>query len=87
MLFVCNRNPAPNWKPVSSPDVLDFVHITQNGLLQGQGLFKERSEFFETLPFITRYTTSDTVIFKHFQINTEVTFLFVYTIYYVHWYT
>jgi len=59
MLFVCNRNPAPNWNPVSSPDVLDYIHITQNGLQPEQGLFKERSEFLETLPFITRYTSSD----------------------------
>jgi len=59
MLFVCNRNPAPNWNPVSSPDVLDYIRITQNGLQPGQGLFKERSEFLETLPVITRYTTSD----------------------------
>jgi hypothetical protein len=59
MLFVCNRNPAPNWKPVSSPDVLDYVRITQNGPQPGQGLFKERSEFWETLPVITRHKTSD----------------------------
>jgi len=59
MLFVCNRNPAPNWNPVSSPDVLDYIRITQNGLQPGQGLFKERSEFLETLPFVTRYTTLD----------------------------
>jgi len=59
MLFVCNRNPAPNWNPVSSPDVLDYVRITENGLQPGQGLFKERSEFWETLPVITRYKTSD----------------------------
>jgi hypothetical protein len=59
MLFVCNRNPAPNWNPVSSPDVLDYIRITQNGLQPGQGPFKERSEFLETLPLITRYTTSD----------------------------
>jgi hypothetical protein len=59
MLFVCNRNPAPNWNPVSSPDLLDYIHITQNGLQPGQGLFKERSEFLETLPIITRYTTLD----------------------------
>jgi hypothetical protein len=59
MPFVCYRNPAPNWNPVSSPDVLDYVRITQNGLQPGQGLFKERSEFLETLPFINRYTTSD----------------------------
>jgi len=58
-LFVYDRNQAPNWKPVSSPDVLDYVRNTQNGLQQGQGLFKERSEFLETLPVITRYTTSD----------------------------
>jgi len=59
MLFVYNRNPAPNWNSVSSPDVLDYIRITQNGLQPGQGLFKERSEFFETLPAITRYTNSD----------------------------
>jgi hypothetical protein len=59
MLFVCNRNPAPNWSPVSSPDVLDYICVTQNGLQPGQGIFKERSEFLETLPFINRYTTSD----------------------------
>jgi hypothetical protein len=59
MLFVCNRNPAPNWNPVSSPDVLDYIRITQNGLQPGQGLFKERSKFLETLPIITRYTTLD----------------------------
>jgi len=59
MLFVCNRNPAPNWNPVSSPDVLDYIRITQNGLQPGQGLFKERSKFLETLPLITRYATSD----------------------------
>jgi hypothetical protein len=59
ILFVCNRNPAPNWKPVSSPDVLDYIRITQNGLQPGQGLFKELSEFLETLPLITRYTTLD----------------------------
>ena len=41
------------------PDVLDYIHITQNGLKPEQGHFKERSEFLETLPFITRYTTSD----------------------------
>jgi hypothetical protein len=57
--FVCNRNPATNWDPVSSPDVLDYIRITQNGLQPGQGLFKERSEFLETLPLITRYTTPD----------------------------
>jgi hypothetical protein len=59
MLFVCNRNPAPNWNPVSSPDVLDYIRITQNGLQADQGLSKERSEFLETLPFINRYTASD----------------------------
>jgi hypothetical protein len=59
MLFVCNRNPAPNWNPVSSPDVLDYIRITQNGLQPEQGIFKERSEFLETLPLITRYATSD----------------------------
>jgi hypothetical protein len=59
MLFVCNRNPAPNWNPVSSPDVLDYVHITGNGLQPGQGLLKERSEFWESLPFMNRYKTSD----------------------------
>jgi len=59
ILFVCNRNPAPNWNPVSSPDVLDYIRITQNGLQPGQGIFKERSEFLETLPIITRYTTPD----------------------------
>jgi len=59
ILFVCNRNPAPNWNPVSSPDVLDYIRITQNGLQPGQGIFKERSEFLETLPLITRYTTPD----------------------------
>jgi hypothetical protein len=59
MLFVCNRNPAPNWNPVSSPDVPEYIRITQNGLQPGQGLFKERSEFLETLPIINRYTTSD----------------------------
>jgi hypothetical protein len=59
MLFVCNRNPAPTWNPVSSPDVLDYIHITQNGLQPGQGLFKERSEFWDSLPFKNGYTTSD----------------------------
>jgi hypothetical protein len=59
MLFVCNRNPAPNWNTVSSPDVLDYIRITQNGLQPGQGIFKERSEFLETLLVITRYTTLD----------------------------
>jgi len=58
-LFVCNRNTAPNWKPVSSPDVLDYVRITQNGLQPGQGIFKERSEFLDSLPLITSPTTSD----------------------------
>jgi hypothetical protein len=59
ILFVCNRNPATNWNPVSSPDVLDYICITQNWLQPGQGRFKERSEFLETLPVITTYTTSD----------------------------
>jgi hypothetical protein len=59
MLFVCNRNPAPNWNPVSSPDVLDYIRITRNGLQPGQGIFKERSEFWDSLPFMNRYTTSD----------------------------
>jgi hypothetical protein len=59
MLFVFNRNPAPNWNPVYSPDVLDYVRITSNGLEPGQGLFKERSEFLESLHVITRYTTPD----------------------------
>jgi hypothetical protein len=58
MLFVCNRNPAPNWNSVSSPEVLDYIHITQNGLQPGQGLFKGRSEFWDTLPFMNAYTTS-----------------------------
>jgi hypothetical protein len=58
-LFVCNRNPAPNWNPVSSPDVLDYIRITQNGLQPGQGIFKERSEFLDSLPLITSYTTSE----------------------------
>jgi len=58
-IFVCNRNPAPNWNPVSSTDVLDYIRITQSGLQPEQGLFKERSEFLETLPVITRYTTLD----------------------------
>jgi hypothetical protein len=58
MLYVCNRNPAPNWKPISSPDVLDYVRITGNGLQPGQGLFKERSEFWDTLTFVNGYTTS-----------------------------
>jgi len=57
--FARTGNPAKNWNPVSSPDVLDYVRITQNGLKPGQGIFKERSEFLETLPFITRYTTLD----------------------------
>jgi hypothetical protein len=59
LLFVCNRNPAPNWNPVSSPDVLDYIRITQNGLQPGQGIFKERSEFLDLQPFITSLTTSD----------------------------
>jgi hypothetical protein len=59
ILFVCNRNPAPKWNPVSSPDVLHYVRITQSGLQPGQGLFKERSEFWDTLPFMNGYTTSD----------------------------
>jgi hypothetical protein len=58
MLLVCNRNPAPNWNPVSSPEVLDYIHITQNGLQPGQGLFKGRSEFLDTLPFMNGFTTS-----------------------------
>jgi len=57
--FAHTGNPAPNWNPVSSPDVLDYIRITQNGLQPGQGLFKERSEFLETLPILTRYTTLD----------------------------
>jgi len=57
--FFCNRNPAPNWNPVPSPDVLDYIPITGNGLQGGQGLFKEHSEFLETLPLITRYTILD----------------------------
>jgi hypothetical protein len=59
MLFVCNRNPAPNWHPVSSPDVLDYVRITQNGLQPGQEPFEQRSEFWDTLPFVNGYTTPD----------------------------
>jgi len=59
MLFVCNSNPAPNWKPVSSPDVLDYVRITQNGLQPEKGIFKKRSKFLDSLPFITSLTTSD----------------------------
>jgi hypothetical protein len=59
MLFVCNRNPAPNWKPVSSPDVLNYVRITQNGPQPGQGPFKKRSKFVDSLPFITSLTTAD----------------------------
>jgi len=58
MLFVCNRNPAPNWNPVSSPYVLDYIRITQNGLQAGQGIFKERIEFLNSLPFISRITAS-----------------------------
>jgi len=59
MLSVCNRHPAPNWKPVSSPDVLDYIRITQNALQPGQGPFKQRSEFLDSLPLITSLTTSD----------------------------
>lgn len=57
--FARTGNPASNWNPVSSPDVLDYIRITQDGLQPGQGLWKERSEFLESLPVITRYTTSD----------------------------
>jgi hypothetical protein len=57
--FLCNRNPAPNWNPVTSPDLFNYIHITQNGLQPGQGIFKERSKFLETLSIITKYTTSD----------------------------
>ena len=59
MLFLSNRNPAPNWNPVSSPDVLDYIRITGKGLQPGQGLFKERSEFLDSLPFIYTNTTTD----------------------------
>jgi hypothetical protein len=59
VVFVFNRNPAPNWNPVSSPDVLDYICITKNGLQPGQGIFKNRSEFLDSLPFITSDTTSD----------------------------
>ena len=59
IIFVCNRNPARNWNPVSSPDVLDYIRIAKDGLQPGQGLLKERSEFLESLPLVTSYTTSD----------------------------
>jgi hypothetical protein len=76
MLFVSNRNPAPNWNPVSSPDVLDYIRISQNGLQPGQGLFKERSEFLESLPVTTRYTTLDEHITNPAQKNLiAITFL------------
>jgi hypothetical protein len=57
MLFVSSTNPAPNWHPVSSPDVLHYMRITQNGLQPGQGPFKKRSEFWDTQPFVNGYTT------------------------------
>jgi hypothetical protein len=57
--FVCNRNPAPNWNPVTLPDVLAYIRITQNGLQPGKKKKKKRSEFLETLPLTTRYTTPD----------------------------
>jgi len=39
--------------------VLDYVRITQNGLQPGQGPFKKRSKFLDSLPFITSLTTAD----------------------------
>jgi hypothetical protein len=54
--FVSNRKPAPTWKPVSSPDVLDYVRIAHDELRPGQGLLKKRSVFWENLPVKTRYS-------------------------------
>jgi hypothetical protein len=55
-----NRKPAPTWNPVSSPDVLDYARIAYDGLHPGQGLLKERTEFWDSLPLQSRYpTTSD----------------------------
>jgi hypothetical protein len=57
-MFVCNRKPAPTWTPVSSPDLLDYVRIAHDGLHPGQGLLKERSEFWETLTVRTRHSVA-----------------------------
>ncbi|PNF39410.1 Esterase FE4 [Cryptotermes secundus] len=56
--FARSGEPAPTWKPVSSPEVLDYVRIAHDGLHHGQGLLKERSEFWETLPLRTRYSVA-----------------------------
>jgi hypothetical protein len=51
--FLSNSIPAPTWKPVSSPDVPDYAQITDSGVHMGQGLLKERCEFWESLPVTT----------------------------------
>ncbi|XP_023726680.1 esterase E4 isoform X2 [Cryptotermes secundus] len=51
--FARNGKPAPTWKPVSSPDVLDYIRIAHDGLHPSQGPLKERSEFWDTLPVKT----------------------------------
>jgi hypothetical protein len=58
--FTPYRSPAPTWKAVSSPDVLNYARIAGDGIHPGQGLLKERVEFLESLPLENRYpTTSD----------------------------
>lgn len=56
--FAHTGNPAPTWKPVSSPDALDYVRIAHDGLHPGQGLLKERSEFWETFPVKIAYSVA-----------------------------
>ncbi|XP_069696446.1 esterase E4-like [Periplaneta americana] len=54
--FAITGNPTPqpsslsDWKPISSPDALEYAHITLEGVHMGKNLHKEEFEFWDSLP-------------------------------------
>ncbi|XP_069696455.1 juvenile hormone esterase-like [Periplaneta americana] len=56
--FAIRGDPTPTWKPVSSPDVLEYARLDAEGLHVGQGLFKERVELWDSLPVKDKYPHS-----------------------------
>ncbi|KAJ4446939.1 hypothetical protein ANN_13641 [Periplaneta americana] len=48
--FARTGNPTRTWKPVSSPDIVEYARLDAEGVHMGHGLFKEQVEVWNSLP-------------------------------------
>ncbi|XP_069696454.1 juvenile hormone esterase-like [Periplaneta americana] len=53
--FARTGNPTRTWKPVSSPDIVEYARLDAEGVHMGHGLFKEQVEVWNSLPVKYKY--------------------------------